>query len=153
MRIRPAKPHFTVRQAVSRHLRKRSAVNRMHAYARSPWRLLIRPFERFAGFQERRALRALIQLQPNCLHEAEEKLVYLLALMAANAATISAKDVHCAIDTLRPFRSHLAEAFLQKATESSCIRQIPDRTLEPRPAEGRGVDRAYRTTRVARHRL
>lgn len=137
MGILPVKPRTTVRQAISRHMRMRSTVRRIRPCSRSRWHILFRPIEGLVSWKDRKALRALIQLEPSHAHEAEEKLVYLLALMTANAAIISAGDVHRAIETLRPFSSSLANSLSRNRSDSSGeSRSSPDVAFEPRSEKG-----------------
>jgi hypothetical protein len=106
---------ITVSQAVLLHNSTRSIANCLNRYSRPPLDILLSPIRHLNSALERTVLVALIELEPRCPDEAREKLVYLMAVMSSNAAALPLRDVQRAIDTLRPFRSDLAEALIRRA--------------------------------------
>lgn len=98
----------SISQAISMHNSARSAVIWGAGFSNAPWALLLYPALRLFRMQEKRAINALIELEPQHGDEAEEKLLHLMALLAADASALARRDVQRAIDTLYPFRSGLA---------------------------------------------
>lgn len=100
----------TMSSNIARHRRLQSetvALERRHEEAR----LLLRyPVLVYHRWREKCVFARLISSQPADAADAREKLVYLMALMTANAATLPLSDVQAAVRTLRPFRWDLAEA-------------------------------------------
>jgi hypothetical protein len=64
--------------------------------------------------RERRAVRILIDLEPRNADEAHEKLLYLAALLGANAAPLTPAAVRRAIETLQPFKPRLGETMCRQ---------------------------------------
>lgn len=129
----------TVPQAVSLYVGARHTADRLQQFLRPPWSILLNPAVHLIRLRERKALQALIELEPGHSREAEEKLLYLLALMTANAAVLPLSDVQRAIDTLRPYRSGLAEALGRRTLQSaSAIPENSRRTPEPSPGRRAG---------------
>lgn len=114
---RPIGGIVTIRQAVSMHNRTLTAAVRLRRYSRLPWSFLFYPVTLLNKVREKRALVALVDLEPRHPDEAQEKLIYLLALMSSNASHLQTSDVQRAIQTMHPFRSHLAEALGSKSAK------------------------------------
>jgi hypothetical protein len=69
--------------------------------------VLLRPFHFLLRKREMRYLDLLLVSNPLSPAEARNKLLYLMALMAANAIDPSAPQIKAAIGTLRPFKADL----------------------------------------------
>jgi hypothetical protein len=69
--------------------------------------VLLRPFHFLLRKREMRYLDLLLVSDPPCPAEARNKLLYLMALMAANAIDPPAPQIKAAIGTLRPFKADL----------------------------------------------
>lgn len=115
-RRRPA----TIRQAVSTHVSARASTRRSAHYSRAPWGILTAPVRHLALLRERRAVRVLVDLEPRNADEAQEKLLYLVALLGANAAPLAYAELRKAIVTLQPFKPCLAEAMSRGERTSLC---------------------------------
>lgn len=72
-----------------------------------PWSLFIYPARYIARRREQQTLNALIRAQPKSNIDAEEKLLYLLAAMTAQAADVDRSQIHTAIATLKAHKSVL----------------------------------------------
>jgi hypothetical protein len=95
---------------IARHSRLRServALERHHEQARLVLRYPVLVYYRW---REKSAFARLISSKPANARDAREKLVYLMALMTSNVAALHVSEVQCAVRTLHPFRSDLAEA-------------------------------------------
>lgn len=107
MRMKIVRPK-TIPRAISSHRRSRAAARRLDNYCRAPWIVVIFPVLQLVRCFEQDALRSLIELEPVHQSEAREKLLYLFAALASNAATLPPCEVQRVLETLRPFRQHLA---------------------------------------------
>ena len=129
----------TISQAILLHNNARAAVIRVVGYSNAPWSLLLYPAAWLFRLLEKRAMKALIQLEPQDPQEAREKLLHLMALLTANAAPLPPRDVQRAIDTLRPFSSGLAGTLGQGLQARRCTTsETAYQTLES--SGGRRID-------------
>lgn len=110
----------TISQAILVHKNARAAVIRVGGYSNAPWSPLLYPALYLFRLREKRAMKALIELEPQSPQEAREKLLHLMALLAANAAPLHPGDVQRVIDTLRPFNSGLAGTLGQGSQARRC---------------------------------
>lgn len=107
----------TISQAISLHLSARSTAMRLSQYSCTPWSIFLAPAIHLFRLREKQALRELIELEPQYPREAQEKLLHLLALLTANAAALILPDVQRAIETLRPFKSCLADTTCRSVSQ------------------------------------
>lgn len=110
----------TIRQAVSMHVCARASARRFANHSRAPWGIFAAPVRHLSRLRERRAVRVLIDLEPRNADEAQEKLLYLVALLGANAAPLADTELRKAIVTLQPFKPRLAEAMSRRERTSLC---------------------------------
>lgn len=115
---RPTGRIVTIRQAVSLHNQTMTAANWLRRYSSLPWLILFYPVAHLNKLREKRTLQALVDLEPRHPDEAREKLIYLLALMTSNAAHLQTGEVQRAIQTMRPFKSHLAEVLGSRSAKT-----------------------------------
>uniref|UniRef100_Q11N39 Uncharacterized protein n=1 Tax=Chelativorans sp. (strain BNC1) TaxID=266779 RepID=Q11N39_CHESB len=73
---------------------------------------------RLVGLYEARVLRKLITVGPITAEDAQKKLLYLTALLAAKSIDPSTREIEAAIRTLRPFKAELAATVCRRSDVS-----------------------------------
>lgn len=107
-------PHRrTMSSSIARHKRARQERVATES-APSTWRLIHYPALIFYRWRERHTLSHLIVHAPESADDARQKLVYLIAAMVADPATLDAGGIARAIKTLKPFDGTLAHCLSKR---------------------------------------
>ncbi|WP_139789295.1 hypothetical protein [Manganibacter manganicus] len=102
-----SQPADDISYAVQAHRRAVLTRKNFERSVNLPWSLFLYPARHIMRRREKQTLDALIRAQPKSNIDAEEKLLYLIAALTAQAANVDRSQIGTAIATLNAHKSVL----------------------------------------------